>query len=167
MVRCAMTISRRALAIGLSVTLIAVGIWLWRGCTESDDAKILRVIDEGRTAIEEKSLRGVMGLLAPDYHDDLGLTIESVRPMLQRLFLGVEAIRIDLGELSPPVIQQGAVTPTAELSLAVTVSGALQGQPLYLMGTPDQRARLTLVLVKQDGDWLVSEVRGLVLPDLF
>lgn len=161
-----MTISRRALALIGAVVLLVGGAWLWRACTQSDEAKILRVIDEGRTALEKKSLRSVMGLLAPDYHDNLGLTIESVRPTLQRLFLGVEAIHIDIAELSPPAVETIGPTPTARVSLAVAVSGSLQGQPLYLMGTPDQRVRVTLVLTKQGRDWLVSSVEGLRLPEL-
>jgi hypothetical protein len=158
-------ISRRLLTVISLVVIIAGSAWLWRGCTASDEEQIFRVVDEGRAAIEEKSLRGVMGLLAPDYHDNLGLTIQSVRPMLQRLFLGVEAIRIDFGDPATPVIEGGS-PPAARVELSVVVSGAVQGQPIYLLGTPGQRVPLTLALVKQDGDWLVSEVRGLRVPEL-
>jgi hypothetical protein len=160
-----MNLSRRVLLVIGATALLISGVWLWRGCTASDEEQILRVIDEGRTAIEEKSLRGVMKLLAPDYHDNLGLTIQSVRPMLQRLFLGVEAIRIDFGDPATPVIEGGS-PPAARVELSVVVSGAVQGQPIYLLGTPDQRVPLTLVLVKQDGDWLVSGVQGLKFPEL-
>ncbi|MEW6325865.1 MAG: hypothetical protein AB1515_10830 [Nitrospirota bacterium] len=157
-----MTISRRALVVVIGAALLAGWVWGWRACTEIDNTKILRVIEDGREAIQDKSIRGVMGLLAPDYRDNLGLTAESVKPMLQRLFLGVEAIQIDLANLSPPAIHDG----TAEVSLDVAVSGSLQGQPIYLMGTPGKRARVTLALVRDDRRWLVREVQGLRLPEL-
>lgn len=158
-----MTISRRALVVAATVVAMAGGVWLWRACTETDEAKILRVVEEGRTSIEEKSLRGVMGLLAPDYQDDLGLTEQSVRPMLQRLFLGVESIRVGATILSPPEIRGDG---TANVALDVAVSGALQGQPIYLMGTPTEPARVTLILVKEGRRWLVREVQGLRLPEV-
>ena len=154
---------RRVLAVIGVVVLVAGSLWFWRACTETDESKILRVVEEGRTSIEEKSLRGVMGLLSPDYQDDLGLTADSVRPMLQRLFLGVQALRVDAAAPSPPVIPGDG---TATVSLDVAVSGSLQDQPVYLMGTPSEPARVTLTLIKDGRKWLVREVRGIRLPEL-
>ena len=150
------------IVVGLAA-MLAGGAWLWRACTETDEAKILRVVEEGRTSIEEKSLRGVMALLAPDYQDNIGLTAQSIRPMLQRLFLGVQSIRVDVANLSGPVIGPDGA---ADVSLDVAVSGSMQDQPVYLMGTPDQRARLTLTLIKDGRKWLVREVDGIRLPEL-
>jgi len=137
---------------------------MWRACTETDEAKILRVIETGRKAIEDKSLRGVMAVLAPDYHDNLGLTATSVRPMIQRLFLGVQVLRVEIREQTLSDLDRRS-TPIAHLSLAVVVSGSVQGQPLYLMGTPNQPAHLTLTLIKDGRRWLVREVQGLHMAD--
>ena len=158
-----MSLSRRLLLVIVAAALLVGGAWLWRACTETDEAKILRVVEEARTSIEEKSLRGVTGLLSPDYQDNLGLTAQSVRPMLQRLFLGVQSIRVDVANLSVSVIGPDG---TAGVSLDAAVSGSLQDQPVYLMGTPDQRARVTLTLIKDGRTWLVREVDGIRLPEL-
>jgi len=161
-----MAISRNLLtAMAIAVTLVA-GVWAWRACTETDEAKILRVIDEGRQAIEGKSLRGAMAVLAPDYHDNLGFTAQSVRPMLQRLFFSFEGLRIDVRSRSLPVIVPAGESRTATVTLAVAVSGAVQGQPVYLMGTPSAPVEVTVALTQDGRKWLISEVDGLARPPL-
>jgi len=155
-----MMFSRPLLTVMMIIVMLTTGAWLLRTCTESDEAKIHRLVETGKNAVEEKSLRGVISLMSPDYHDDLGLTVESVRPMLQRLFLGVQGLRVEIRDQTLSDLTGGAEA-TAHLSLAVVVSGALQGQPLYLMGTPSQPARLTLTVVKEGRHWLVREVQGL------
>jgi hypothetical protein len=158
--------NKSVLFLGVAVVLVFAGVWLWRACTETDEAKILRLIDEGRHAIEDKSLRGAMAVLAPDYHDNLGFTAQSVRPILQRLFFGVEGLRIDVRSQSLPVMAPSGEPRTATVTLAVAVSGAVQGQPVYLMGMPSAPAEVTITL-RQDGrKWLISGVAGLVRPQL-
>jgi len=160
-----MMLSRPLLTAMIIIVMLTAGAWLWRTCTESDEAKIHRLVETGKNAVEEKSLHGVISLMSPDYHDDLGLTVESVRPMLQRLFLGVQGLRVEIRDQTLSDLSGGAEA-TAHLSLAVVVSGAVQGQPLYLMGTPSQPERLTLTVVKEGRHWLVREVQGLRLPEL-
>jgi len=147
----------------VAVLVLVSGAWLWRTCTESDEVKIRRMVETGRIAFEGRSLRGVTALLATDYHDNLGLTVTTIRPMIQRLFLGVGALRIEIRD-ERLFDLTGGPEASAQLSLAVVVSGAMQGQPLYLMGTPTQPARLTLTVIKEGRRWLVREVQGLRQP---
>ncbi|MBI3620845.1 MAG: hypothetical protein HY208_01455 [Nitrospirae bacterium] len=160
-----MAVSRRALVLIGAVMLLVGGVWLWRACTETDETKILRVIEDGRQAMEDKSLRGAMAVLAPEYHDNLGFTAQSVRPILQRLFFAVEGLRIEVRSRSLPVIASGEPR-TAAVTLAVAVSGAVQGQPVYLMGTPSEPVEVTVAFVQQGRKWLISEVSGLMRPQL-
>jgi hypothetical protein len=158
--------SRRLVASIGVVVILAATAWIWRACTETDEAKILRVIDKGRQAIEDKSLRRAMAVLAPDYHDNLGFTAQSVRPILQRLFFGVEGLRIEVLSQSLPVMAPSGEPRTATVTLAVAVSGGVQGQPVYLMGMPSAPAVVTITL-RQDGRrWLISGVTGLMRPQL-
>jgi hypothetical protein len=157
-------VGRSRTLIIIAVALLIGGTWLWRTCTESDEAKIQRVIETGRKAIEDKSPRGVMSLLAPDYHDNLGLNAQSVRPMLQRLFFAVQGLRIDVRSQSRPVLSVSGDHRTATVTLAVAVSGAVQGQPVYLMGTPSEPAGVTVTLTQDGRRWLISGVSGLSPP---
>jgi hypothetical protein len=152
--------SRSVLMAIVAVLVVVSGAWLWRACTESDEVKIQKMIETGREAIEQKSVRGVLSLLSPDYHDDLGLTVTSVRPMLQRLFLGVQGLRVKIKDQAISDLT-GGTDATAHVALGVVVSGGVQGQPIYLMGTPSQPARLTLTVVKEGRHWRVREVQGL------
>jgi hypothetical protein len=161
-----MALSRRMLAAMAMVIILVAGAWVWRACTESDEVKIQRVIEAGRNAIEDKSLRGVMGLLTRDYHDNLGLNAQSVRPMLQRLFFAFQGLHIDVKSQSRPVFNVSGSHRTAAVTLAVTVSGAVQGQPIYLMGTPSEPAEATVTLTQDGRTWLISEVSGLIHPRL-
>ena len=161
-----MALSRRMLAAIALVIILVACAWLWRTSTESDEVKIQRVIEAGRKAIEDKSLRGVMGLLAPDYHDNLGLNTQSVRPMLQRLFFAVPGLHIDVKSQSHPVFNDSGNHRTATVTLSVVVSGSVQGQPSYLMGTPSEPADAVVTLTKDDRTWLISEVSGLIRPQL-
>jgi hypothetical protein len=157
---------RSGILVAMALVLVVGGAWVWRTCTESDEAKIQRVIETGRNAIEDKSLRGVMGLLAHDYHDNLGLDARSVRPMLQRLFFAVEGLHIVVRSQSRPVFTVSGSHRTAAVTLAVAVSGAVQGQPSYLMGTPSEPVEATVTLTQDGRTWLISEVSGLIRPQL-
>jgi len=161
-----MALSRRMLAAIAMVIILVACAWLWRACNESDEAKIQRVIESVRKAIEDKSLRGVMGLLTHDYHDNLGLNAQSVRPMLQRLFFAVQGLHINVKTQSRPVFSVSGSHRTATVSLAVAVSGAVQGQPSYLMGTPSEPVEASVTLTQDGRTWLISEVSGLIRPQL-
>jgi ribosomal protein L31 len=161
-----MALSRRMLAAIALVIILVACAWWWRTSTESDEVKIQRVIETGRNAIEDKSLRGVMELLAHDYHDNLGLNEQSVRPMLQRLFFAVPGLHIDVKSQSHPVFNGSGSHRTATVTLSVVVSGSVQGQPSYLMGAPSEPADATVTLTQDDRKWLISEVSGLIRPQL-
>lgn len=157
---------RSSVLVAMALVLVVGGAWVWRACTESDEVKIQRVIETGRKAIEDKSLRGVMGLLSHDYHDNLGLDAQSVRPMLQRLFFAFQGLHIDVRSQSRPVFSVSGSHRTAAVTLAVAVSGAVQGQPSYLMGTPSEPVEATVTLTQDGRTWLISEVSGLIRPQL-
>ena len=146
--------------------MIIGGVMVWRSYAESDRDKIVRTIETGKEAIEEKSLRTVMGVIAEGYHDNLGLNRERAKLMLQRLFFGVQGLRVDLVDVAEPVLELSDGGGTATVSLLVVVSGGWQDQVLYLMGRPDEAKRLTLTLAKENGDWLVTKVDGLQIPSL-
>ena len=107
-----------------------------------------------------------MAVIADDYHDNLGLNREQAKLMLQRLFFGVQGLRVDLVDVAEPILDLSDVGGTATVSLSVVVSGSWQDQALYLMGLPDTPRRLTLVLKKEKRDWLVTDVTGLQVPAL-
>lgn len=161
-----MTVSRRAAVLIGIVIVLAGGLFVWRSCTESDETKIVNTIQAGRAAIENKSVRGVMAVISPMYHDNVGLNHDGAHRMLQRFFLGVEAIRINLSALSRPVFDRSGADQVATVTVNVVVSGTWQGQALYLMGTPGQPVSLTLIMIKEGRRWLVREVGGLQLPAL-
>jgi len=156
--------NKSVLFLGVVMVLVFAGVWLWRACTETDEVKIQRVIESGRQAVEDKSLRGVMAVLAPDYHDNLGSTIDTVRPTAQRLFLAVQGLHIDVRSRSEPRVAQAGDHRIATVRLAVVVSGAVQGEPFYLMGTPSEPIEVTIVLVQDGRKWLVRELSGLPRP---
>ncbi len=160
-----MSVSRRTLVLIGAVTLLVGGVWLWRACTVDDETRIARTLKAGLAAVEDKSLRGAMAVLAPDYRDNLGFNVQSVRPILQRLFFAVEGLHIDVRSQSRPLFATADDHRTATVTLAVAVSGAVQGQPVYLMGTPSEPIEVTITL-RQDGrTWLISEISGLYRVD--
>jgi len=159
-----MAIFRQLLMAIVLVVIFAAGVWFWRSCAESDETKIQRVIESARIAMQDQSLRGVMGLLAPDYHDNLGLTLDTVRPMVQRLFLAVQGLRIDVNHRSEPLVISTGERRMATVRLAVVVSGVVQGQPFYLMGTPSAPVEVTVTFVQDGRRWLVRELSGVPQP---
>lgn len=159
-----MSVSRRTLVLIGAVTLLVGGVWFWRACTVDDETRIARTLKDGLAAVQDKSLRGTMAVLAPDYHDNLGFDMQSVRPMLQRLFFGVEGLHIDVRNQSRPLFAASGDHRTVTVTLAVAVSGSVQGQSVYLMGTPSKPVEVAVTLTQDGRRWLISEVAGLYRP---
>jgi len=86
--------------------------------------------------------------------------------MLQRLFFAVEGLRIDVRSRSRPVMAPSGEPPSATVTLAVAVSGSVQGQPVYLMGTPSAPVEVTVTLTRDGRTWLISEMAGLTRAEL-
>jgi len=161
-----MTVSRQTLAMVGVVVLLVGGAWLWRACTVDDETRITRTLHDGLAAVERKSVRGAMAVLSPAYRDNFGLDIQSVKPMLQRLFFAVEGLRIDVRSQSRPRLSPSGEEQTATVVLAVAVSGSVQGRPVYLMGTPSAPVEVTVTLTRDGRTWLISEVAGLEQAEL-
>ncbi|HSB51126.1 MAG TPA: hypothetical protein VLD40_00575 [Dissulfurispiraceae bacterium] len=139
------------LFIPFSAVLLALFL-LW----PNDERRISRLFGDGARAVRTEDLEEVMSHVSLTYKDDAGLTYLSLRPALKRLFTSFSDIVVEY-ELRQISVSDSA----ASADLYVTVSAAVDGENVYVLGDGETPTRLVFALEREKGKWLVTRCGGL------
>ena len=157
-----MKVSKKIVSIVCALA-IAIGAYLLiRHLLMTDEARIKRVIYQGKAAVEKKDIEGVLEVVSREYQDDYGINKVAIMMLFQRAFREFDAIDIVITELRVEIDekQQG----NAFVATWATVRA--QDKARYLVGNPDKPTQLTLTLAKEGGKWRVIKAVG-VNPEEF
>jgi hypothetical protein len=158
-----MRISRKK-AINIVIILAAVGcFFLLKNILVSDEARIKRVIYNGKAAIEKKDIEGVMEQVSRSYRDDYGLNKVAIYALFQRVFHEFDAIDIRIEEMEITVGEnkQGRATI---LTWATARTGDKTG---YIAGSSEKPWKVTFTLVKEGSKWRVIKTEGIQPEEIF
>ena len=157
-----MKINKKIAVVVCALAAACGAYFLIRHLVITDEARIKRVIYQGKAAVEKKDIEGVLALVSRDYQDDLGLNKVAIMMLFQRAFREFDAIDINLAELRIEINekQQGH----AFLDTWATVRA--EDKARYLVGSPEKPCRVVFTLAKEGGSWRVIKAVG-VNPEEF
>jgi hypothetical protein len=158
-----MRISRKT-ARNVVILLAAVAcFFLLRHILVSDEARIKRVIYNGKAAIEKKDIEGVMEQVSRSYHDDYGLNKVAIYALFQRVFHQFDAINIRIEEMEITINEnkQGRAT------ILTWATARMQDKTGYIVGSSDKPCRVTFTLQKERGTWRVIKTEGIAPEEIF
>lgn len=140
----------------LRACTLAMGLALALGACKKDteEQKVLRVVDDGVAAIEAGQVGDAMDLVAEDYSDESGTDKGMIKAYLAGQMLRGD--RITIVRRDEKVKVDGA-TATASFDAAL-----FQGDRSKLKGVLPQRSgtyRFTLTLRKDGDAWLVTKAK--------
>jgi hypothetical protein len=117
----------------------------------SEREQILQMIDYGKQAVEKKSARRAMSLIAKDYSDNEGNNYRALQQLANQVLTGARKVQVtiaakDILQLQPP---------HAVVRVAGIVTFSDQGY------SEKQDFDFTLHLSKRDGNWKVQRIEGM------
>jgi hypothetical protein len=158
-----MRISRKK-ARNIVIIVAAVGcFFLLKHILVSDEARIKRVIYQGKAAIEKKDIEGVMEQVSRSYRDDYGLNKLAIFALFQRVFHEFDAINIRIEEMEITINEnkQGRAT------ILTWATARMQDKTGYIVGSSDKPCKVTFTLIKERGKWRVIKTEGIAPEEIF
>jgi hypothetical protein len=122
----------------------------------TDEARIKRVIYQGKAAIERKDIEGFLAQVSREYQDDLGFNKLAIMMLFQRAFKEFDAIAITVAELRIEIDDQGR----GHAFLDTWAKVRTQDYARYLVGSPDKPCQVVFTLAKEGGTWRVIKAAG-------
>jgi ketosteroid isomerase-like protein len=151
-----MRINRKTVVI-FCVIAAAVGCYfLVRHFLITDEDRIRRVVYQGKAAIEQKDIEGVMEHVSRQYQDDYGLNKVAIMMIFQRVFHEFDAITIHVEELQIEIDEQ----KQGHVHLLTWATVRTQDKTAYLVGSSQEPCAMTLTLEKEGGNWRVIKAAG-------
>ncbi len=154
--------SKKAKAI--IILLAAIGcFFLLKHLLITDEARIKRVIYNGKAAIEKEDIEGVMEQVSRTYQDDYGLNKVAIFALFKRVFSEFDDINIRIEEIEITIGEnkQGRATI---LTWATARTGAKTG---YIAGSSEKPWRVTFTLAKEGSKWRVIKTEGIAPEEIF
>ncbi|MBI5043894.1 MAG: hypothetical protein HZC10_08760 [Nitrospirae bacterium] len=145
----------------LFILIIAVSGIIIKFLLVSEKSRILKVINEGKDAIEAEDVEKCMSYVSLQYADDYGLRYLIVKRILIDVFKEFDGFKVLLDNVEIEVKEDKAVA-TFDLRIIVT----LHNQPGYLVGTTDKPAKAKVYFIKERLKWQVVKVSGIKMPHL-
>jgi hypothetical protein len=127
----------------------------------SEKSRILKIINEGRAAVEAEDVEKCMSHISLQYSDDYGLKYLIVKRILTDVFKEFDGFKVLLDNIEIEVKEDKAV---ASFDLRIIVT--LHNQPGYLVGSTDSPAKIKVYFVKERLKWQVIKVSGIRMPNL-
>ena len=127
----------------------------------SEKSRILKVINEGRAAVEAEDVEKSMSHVSLQYSDDYGIKYLIVKRILIDVFKEFDGFKVLLDNIEIEVKEDKAV---ASFDLRIIVT--LHNQPGYLVGSTDSPAKIKVYFVKERLKWQVIKVSGIRMPNL-
>jgi len=146
------------------ILLAAVGcFFLLKHILVTDEARIKRVIYDGKAAIEKKDIEGVMEQVSRSYQDDYGLNKVAIFALFKRVFNEFDDINIRIEEIEITIMEnkQGRATI---LTWATARAGDKTG---YIAGSSEKPWHVTFTLAKEGGKWRVIKTEGIAPEEIF
>jgi hypothetical protein len=129
----------------------------------SEKSRILKVINEGRTAVEAEDVDKCMSYISLQYSDDYGLKYLIVKRILTDVFKEFDGFKVMLDDVEIEVNKKEK-TAVAAFDLRIIVT--LHNQPGYLVGTTDSPAKIKMYFTKERLKWQVIKVSGIRMSNL-
>lgn len=129
----------------------------------SEKSRILKVINEGRAAIEAEDIEKSMSHVSLQYSDDYGIKYLIVKRILIDVFKEFDGFKVLLDNVEIEVNKKEG-TAAAAFDLRVIVT--LHNQPGYLVGSTDSPAKIKMYFIKERLKWQVVKVSGIRMPNL-
>jgi ketosteroid isomerase-like protein len=146
------------------ILLAAIGcFFLLKHILVTDEARIKRVIYDGKAAIEKKDIEGVMEQVSRSYQDDYGLNKVAIYALFQRVFHQFDEIDIRIEEIEI-TINENKQGRAAILTWATARTGDKTG---YIAGSSEKPWHVTFTLQKERGKWRVINTEGIVPEEIF
>jgi hypothetical protein len=158
-----MKISRKK-AMSVVILLAAVGcFFLLKHILVTDEARIKRVIYQGKEAIEKKDIEGVMEQVSRTYQDDYGLNKVAIYALFQRVFHQFDDINIRIEEMQITISEnkQGRAT------ILTWATARMQDKTGYIVGSSERPCQVTFTLIKERGKWRVIKAEGIAPEEIF
>jgi hypothetical protein len=151
--------SRRLTIVALVVAAVVAGVWLVRYL--SAEQVIRRQIDAAVSAFEGERLLGVAAVLSRSYHDEWGMSYETVLGHVQEVMDSFSGLEV---ELEPPVVEVDG--EEARVSLRLVVWGTADGERGFVVGSPERPVATTQLWRKEPPGWRLSTTETLDIPEL-
>jgi len=156
-----MKISKKKVTIVLIVLAAIACFFLLRHCLTTDEARIRRVIYQGKAAIEKEDFEGALKHVSRDYQDDYGLNKMAIAAILKRLYAEFDNIAIEVEGLEV-TIGEGK---RGQAAFNTWVTFRSEEGIGYLVGSFEQPCPVRFTLAKEGGKWRVVKVEGVVPPE--
>jgi ketosteroid isomerase-like protein len=122
----------------------------------SDEARIKRVIYQGKTAIEKEDFEGALKHVSRDYQDDYGLNKMATAAILKRLYAQFDEITIHVEEIAIEIREAGL----GQAALRTWVT-ARWGEGIgYIVGSAENPSRVVFTLAKEGRQWRIIKTEG-------
>lgn len=151
--------SKRVTIIVLACVALVLGVWIARYF--SPEQVIRRQITATVDAFEHEQILGVAATISRSYHDEWGLTYESILGYVQEVMSTFTDLTVDL---EPPVIEVDG--ETARVRLRLVVSGSAEGDRGYVFGSPTEPVTTTQLWRKEQPGWRIVATEALDIPEL-
>ncbi len=159
-----MTISRKGFIIVVILALAAICAFvLFRYILVSEEDRIRKVIYQGKEAIEQEDLEGVMTQISRYYRDEYGLNYLAVRGVFQRVFKEFDDINIRIEGMTIEIADNGE--GTVDLITWATAQGP--DKIRYIVGGSHEPCEVIITLDKERGSWRVNSTKGIRTEELF
>jgi len=158
-----MRISRKK-AMNVVILLAAVGcFFLLKHILVTDEARIKRVIYDGKAAIEKKDIEGVIEQVSRSYQDDYGLNKVAIMALFQRVFHQFDDINIRIEEMQITISEnkQGRAT------ILTWATARTQDKTGYIVGSSEKPCHVIFTLIKERGKWRVIKTEGVAPEEIF
>ena len=158
-----MRINKKLFYVIITLIIIAIAAIIIKFLFVSEKSRILKVINEGRAAVEAEDVDKCMSYISLQYSDDYGLKYLIVKRILTDVFKEFDGFKVMLDDVEIEVNNKEK-TAVAAFDLRIIVT--LHNQPGYLVGTTDSPAKIKMYFIKERLKWQVVKVMGIRMPNM-
>jgi hypothetical protein len=145
-----MTTFRKYVLVVLAICSVAIAAYLLRNLFRTDRQLIEEMIEDMRTAVEEKDAGEFLDHLDKAYTDSYGHSFEDVKGILFYVFQKKRKLQVELREVEI-ALEKGSSTAT--VMFRAYVYGGSGGQLLF---PRKEDTKIQLSVEKKDGEWRVT-----------
>lgn len=144
---------KRTIIIFFILAFIPLAVYLlW----PSDEARIKKLIKEGKVAVEKEEIDNVMSKISFSYRDDYGMTYLYIKKILEKQFNAMSDIQIEYENLRINVKDDSAA-----VALDLRVIATYGSDTGYIIGDIEEPVHMKFTLEKERTKWLIVKTEGL------
>lgn len=149
----------------LIIVLVLFGVLIYQGTSNhsnlSDEEQISALLSDGRSAVEQKSLRRALTYISDDYTDSSGLSADAVRAMLIRAFRDNAKYSVVLADTNIQIKDENALvsfTATVYANYNPTDAMEVFSGPIQLQLRKEKSRKWFIIPVS---NWRITGASGL------